>query len=76
VPTIVITPLYQIGQEVFQTEIKVLVFNLVGMHTPSPTIEEDVEFQRGLRVKQILEFAHLENLRSFSLVWTFETNAF
>jgi hypothetical protein len=49
------TPLYQIGQGVFQTELKVLLINLVDMHTPSPKIEEDIEFLKVLNVKQFME---------------------
>jgi hypothetical protein len=40
---------------VFQTETKVLFFNLVDMHTPSPKIEEDIEFPKVLYVKNFLE---------------------
>jgi hypothetical protein len=39
-------------------------------------MEEDIEFQKGLSVKKILEFASLGNLKSFSHVWTSETIAF
>jgi hypothetical protein len=55
VSTITNTPLYQPGQRVFQTETKVLFFNLVDMHTPSPKIEEDIEFPKVLYVKNFLE---------------------
>jgi hypothetical protein len=36
VPTIANMQLYQTGLGVFQTELKVFLFNPVGMHTPSP----------------------------------------
>jgi hypothetical protein len=55
VPTITSTPLYQIGLEVFKTELEVLCFHLVGMHTPSSRIKEDIEFPKVLNVKQFLE---------------------
>jgi hypothetical protein len=45
------------------------------MHRPSPNMEENIEFQRVLNVKQILEKLSLRKLRSFSFVWTFETIA-
>jgi hypothetical protein len=75
VPTIANVPLYQTGHGVFQTKLKVLLFNLVDMHTPSPRMEEDIKFPGVLNVKQILEFACLKILRSFSPVWTLQTNA-
>jgi hypothetical protein len=53
-PTIVNSPLYQIGQEVFQTELEVLFFHLVDMHTLSPKIEEDNELPKVLTAKQLL----------------------
>jgi hypothetical protein len=55
VPTITSTPLYQTGKELFQTELKVLCFHPVDMHTPSPKIEEDIKFSKVLNVKQFLE---------------------
>jgi hypothetical protein len=63
-----------IGQGVLRG-LQTLLFYLVDMHRPSLNIEEVMEFQIGLSVKQIMEFACLENLRFFSSVWTFETNA-
>jgi hypothetical protein len=41
VPTLINTPLYQTRQGVFQTELYVLYFYSVDMHTPSPKIEKD-----------------------------------
>jgi hypothetical protein len=49
------TPLHQTEQRVFQTEIKVLLLNLVDMHAPSPKIKEYIEFQKVLNVKQFLK---------------------
>jgi hypothetical protein len=55
VPTIANIPLYQSGQGVFQTELKVLLFNLGYMQRLSPKIEEAMEFQIGISVKRNLE---------------------
>jgi hypothetical protein len=55
VPNITNTPLYQTEQGVFQTELKVLLFNLVDMHELTLKIKEDMKFQRGLSVKQFLK---------------------
>jgi hypothetical protein len=49
------TPLYQIGQGVFRTDIQVLLFDQVDKHTPPPKIEEDIEFLKVLNVEQFLE---------------------
>jgi hypothetical protein len=35
----------------FQIEINVVLFKLVGMHRPSPKIKEDIEFLKLLNVK-------------------------
>jgi hypothetical protein len=67
---------YKLGQGVLQNGLQPLLFDLGDMHRPSPKMEEDIEFQKGLSVKQILEFASLGNLKSFSHVWTSETIAF
>jgi hypothetical protein len=40
---------------VFQRDLEVLLFPPVDMHTPSLKIEEDIEFQRKLIVKQNLK---------------------
>jgi hypothetical protein len=45
------------------------------MHRPSHNIEEDMKFQKGLSVKQLLEIFRLEKLIMFSCVSTFEANA-
>jgi hypothetical protein len=50
--------------------------NLVGTHNLTPTVEEVMEFQRGLNVKLILEnFLSLE-ITFPNSVWTVETNTF
>jgi hypothetical protein len=54
VHTITSTQLYQTRQEVFETELEVLCFHPVDMHTPSPKIEEDNEFPIVLIAKQLL----------------------
>jgi hypothetical protein len=51
VPTLANTPQYQTGQGVFQTELLVLRFHAVDMHTTYPKIEEVIAFQRGLSIK-------------------------
>jgi hypothetical protein len=55
VSTIANVPLYQTCQGVFQTEFKVLLFNLVDMHRLSPKIEEAMKFQNGISVVRNLE---------------------
>jgi hypothetical protein len=69
------SPVHKFGQGVLQDGLQTLLFDLVDMHRPSPNMEEDIEFQRVLNVKQILEKLSLRKLRSFSFVWTFETIA-
>jgi hypothetical protein len=54
-PTITSTPLYQIGQGVFETRLGVLCFHPVDMHTPSLKIEEDIEFPKVITAKQMPE---------------------
>jgi hypothetical protein len=39
-----------------QTDLQTMLFNMDDMHTPTLKIEEDMEFQKGLSVKQFLEF--------------------
>jgi hypothetical protein len=53
VPTITNTSLYKTGKGVFQTELEVLCFHPVDKHTPSPKIEEDIEFQKVLTANQL-----------------------
>jgi hypothetical protein len=51
------TPVPKTGQGVFQTELYVLHFHPVDMHTPTPKIEEDFEFPNVLTAKQLSEKA-------------------
>jgi hypothetical protein len=53
VPTLANTSLYQTGKGVFSTELEVLCFHPVDMHTPSPKIKEDIEFPKVLTAKQL-----------------------
>jgi hypothetical protein len=76
VPTSINLLVYKLGQGVLQDGIQTLLFDLGDKDKPSPNMEQDREFQRGLSVKQILKFASLGNLRSFSDIWTSETIAF
>jgi hypothetical protein len=46
----------QIWKGVLQDDPKPLIFDLGDMQRPSPYMEEYIELQRGLSVKQILEF--------------------
>jgi hypothetical protein len=41
-----------LGQEVLHDVLQTLLFDLVGMHRLYPIMEEDIEFQKGLSVKQ------------------------
>jgi hypothetical protein len=52
--TIANSPPYQTGQGVFQTELEVLLFHPVDIHTPSPKMEKDIEFPKVLTTKQLL----------------------
>jgi hypothetical protein len=45
-----------------QTDVQTMLFNLDDMHIATLKIEEDMEFQRGLSIKQL-----------FSYILTFET---
>jgi hypothetical protein len=45
------------------------------MQTPTLKIKEDMEFQRGLSIKQIMETCSLGKLITFSCVSTFGTIA-
>jgi hypothetical protein len=59
-----------------QTDLKIMLFNLDGMDIPTLKIEEDIEFQRGLSVKQFLEnFLSRQKLTLLSCISTFETIA-
>jgi hypothetical protein len=59
-----------------QTDIQTMLFNLDDMHIPTQEIDEDMEFQRGLSVKQFLEiFVRRQKLTLLSCILTFETIA-
>jgi hypothetical protein len=53
VATLTNTPLYKTGPGVFQTGLFLLCFHPVDMHTPSPKIEEDIEFLKEVSAKQL-----------------------
>jgi hypothetical protein len=74
--TVTIKPLLQTGQGVFQSDLEVLLFPPVNMHTPSLKIEEDIEFQRRLIVKQNLENSetNCERLALFGALKQIHTN--
>jgi hypothetical protein len=63
---------YKLRQAVLQYDLQTLLFDLGDIHMPSPNMEEDMEFQIGLSVKKILEFACLENLRYLALFGPFK----
>jgi hypothetical protein len=45
----------KLGQGVLHNGLQILPFDVVDMHRLNPMIEEVMEFQRGLSVKQNLE---------------------
>jgi hypothetical protein len=49
------SPLHDIGQGVLQDGLETLLFDLGDMHRPTLNMEEDMGFERGLSVEQILE---------------------
>jgi hypothetical protein len=62
------------GQGVLQDGLEILLFDLGDMHRPTLKREEDMEFERGLSAKKILEILlSLKILITFSCVLTFET---
>jgi hypothetical protein len=62
------------GQGVLQDGLEILLFDLSDMHRPTLKREEDMEFERGLSAKKILEILlSLKILITFSCVLTFET---
>jgi hypothetical protein len=62
------------GQEFLHGDLQRLDYDLGGMHTLPPQIKEDIEFQRGLVVKlNPGKFTCLET-KSYSSIWTLETN--
>jgi hypothetical protein len=63
-----------IGQDVLHRDLQGLDYDLSDMHTLTPQIKEDIEFQRGINVKlNTGKFSSLKNelIRS---VRTLETN--
>jgi hypothetical protein len=57
-----------------QTDLQTMLLNLYDMHISTLKIEEDMEFQRGLSVKQFLEiFLSRQKLTLLSCILTFET---
>jgi hypothetical protein len=50
------SPVLKLEQGVLKDGQQTMLFDLGDMHKQSPNMEEDIEFQSGLRVKQILEF--------------------
>jgi hypothetical protein len=57
-----------------QTDLQTMLLNLYVMHISTLKIEEDMEFQRGLSVKQFLEiFLSRQKLTLLSCILTFET---
>jgi hypothetical protein len=64
------SPIHKLGQGVIQDDPQTFLFNMGDMHRPSQKIGDDMEFQKGIHIFS------LGNLRSFSFVWTFETNSF
>jgi hypothetical protein len=54
-------PELQLGQGVLHDSLYPLNSDLVNMHNVTPTVEEVIEFQRGLNVKLILNFPKSEN---------------
>jgi hypothetical protein len=63
---------HNLEQGVLQDGVETLFFDLGDMHRPTIKMEEDMEFERGLSVKQILKCCHVK-LIMFSCVLTFET---
>jgi hypothetical protein len=55
------TSLYQTRLAVFQSELYILLFHPIDVHTPSPKIEEYIEFPKLPNIKKSLEkFLSLE----------------
>jgi hypothetical protein len=50
------SPLHKLGQGVLQDGLETSLFDLSDMHRPTLKMEKDMEFERGLSVKLILEF--------------------
>jgi hypothetical protein len=45
------------GQEVHQSDLQALLFNKTDMHRQTLKMEEDMEFERGIGIKRILEIS-------------------
>jgi hypothetical protein len=69
------SPLPKLGQGVPQDDLSSSFYDLDDMHILNLKIIEDIKFQRGLSVKQILEIFSLDILIMFSCVLTIETIA-
>jgi capsid portal protein len=70
--TTVNTSVHQPRQGKLQTDLKTLFLNLVDMHRASPNLEEDMEFAKGIIVKNVLAILlSLGNLIIFSCASTF-----
>jgi hypothetical protein len=55
------------GQGVHHSDLRSLLFDLGDMHRPSPNMEEDMEFAKGIIINQVLKkFAKSRNLITFS----------
>jgi hypothetical protein len=54
------SPLPKLGQEVLQDDLSASFYDLDDMHILNLKIVEDIKFQIGLSVKQILEFFQSE----------------
>jgi hypothetical protein len=55
------------GQGVQHSDLRSLLFDLGDMHRPSPNMEEDMEFAKGIIINQVLKkFAKSRNLITFS----------
>jgi hypothetical protein len=58
-------------QEVIHGDLHRLDYDLGDMHTLTPKINEDIEFQKGINAKLYPEKKYL-----LSSVWTLETNTY
>jgi hypothetical protein len=67
---------HNLGQGAIQDDLETLFFDLGDMHRPTLNMKENMEFEKGLIVKQILEILQSGKLRMLSCVLTFETITF
>jgi hypothetical protein len=49
------SPVHNLGQGVLQDDLETLFFDLGDMHRLTVKMEEDMEFDKGLSVKQLLK---------------------